>query len=60
MAAHSYKLSHSRRGKRRSHHALKAPSFATCPRCTQPMMPHRICSNCGYYRRERVVDMRKL
>jgi large subunit ribosomal protein L32 len=60
MAAHSYKLSKSRKGSRRAHHALRAPGFSLCPRCTQPKLPHRICSNCGFYKGERVVDMRKL
>lgn len=59
MAAHSYKHSRMRTGKRRSHHALQAPGFTVCPRCTQPTIPHRVCGNCGFYKGERVVDLRK-
>lgn len=60
MAAHSYKLSKRRKGMRRAHDALKAPSFGKCPRCKWPALPHRICSNCGFYGKEKIVDMRKL
>ena len=31
------------------------PKFATCPNCHEPVMPHRVCSNCGYYDGKQVV-----
>jgi len=21
-----------------------------CPRCNEPVLPHRVCENCGFYR----------
>ena len=25
------------------------PTLSTCPHCHEPVMPHRVCKNCGYY-----------
>lgn len=59
MVAHSYRHSNARTGSRRAHDALKVPIFGQCPRCTQPMLPHRICPNCGFYKGNRIIDLRK-
>lgn len=37
-------------GRRRSHLALKPPNLSSCPRCRAPMLPHRTCPTCGYYK----------
>ena len=31
------------------------PKFASCPHCHEPILPHRVCSNCGYYDGKEVV-----
>lgn len=49
------KLSNAKRHKRRTHHVIKPPVFATCPRCKQPKVPHRVCGNCGYYSKDKEV-----
>jgi len=51
------KKSKSRRNMRRSHDALQPPSLATCPQCKKPMVPHRVCLNCGYYRGRAVLPV---
>jgi large subunit ribosomal protein L32 len=28
--------------------------LSECPHCHEPKPPHRICSNCGYYRGRQV------
>ncbi|HVY67367.1 MAG TPA: 50S ribosomal protein L32 [Patescibacteria group bacterium] len=43
------------RNQRRSHSALPAKSFAVCKNCGQPVMPHRPCINCGYYKGKKVT-----
>ena len=47
----------SRRNKRRSHHALNEKHFSFCPKCGYPVLPHRICWNCGDYAGRQVVDV---
>jgi len=42
---------------RRSHHALKAPTLATCSNCGAMHRPHHMCLGCGFYKGRLVVDM---
>ena len=41
----------------RSHHALSATKFARCAHCRAEILPHTVCSNCGYYAGREVVDV---
>lgn len=41
---------------RRSHHALKSKTLATCE-CGSPRVSHRACPSCGRYRGRVVVDV---
>jgi large subunit ribosomal protein L32 len=34
---------------RRSHHHLKSKAVQYCPRCNEPVLPHRVCAQCGFY-----------
>lgn len=43
------KVSKSRKGKRRSHHALRAPQYVRCHQCGSAKLPHRACGNCGFH-----------
>jgi large subunit ribosomal protein L32 len=49
MAVPKKKTSPSRRGMRRSHHALVAETYAECKNCGELARPHHVCSHCGYY-----------
>lgn len=42
---------------RRSHHALKGKGFAVCANCGAKKMKHRLCSSCGKYKDNVVVDV---
>ncbi len=42
---------------RRSHHALKTPTLATCSNCSAKHRPHHMCQECGHYKGRMVVDM---
>ena len=43
---------------RRSHHALKAPTLATCSNCEAKQRPHHMCQECGFYKGRLVIDMK--
>jgi large subunit ribosomal protein L32 len=49
------KQSKRRTRQRRSHHALEAPTVVLCSHCHQPMLPHRVCPNCGYYKGRQIL-----
>jgi large subunit ribosomal protein L32 len=49
MAVPKRRTSKSRQGHRRSHHHKTTIGVQYCPRCNEPVMPHRVCSNCGFY-----------
>lgn len=51
MAVPKRRTSKAKKGTRRSHHNLgQGMGVQYCPRCSDPVLPHRVCSNCGYYR----------
>jgi len=55
MALPKRKISRTRGRKRRTHQALRAAGVSLCPRCNSVNQPHRVCSNCGYYKGREVV-----
>ncbi|NQU99674.1 MAG: 50S ribosomal protein L32 [Parcubacteria group bacterium] len=48
----------SSRGQRRSHDALKKLNLTTCPKCSEPIMPHRACKKCGIYKGQQIVEIK--
>jgi large subunit ribosomal protein L32 len=56
MAVPKRRTSKTRKGKRRSHKALKVKSLALCPKCGSPMLPHRACPECGFYKGRQVIE----
>jgi large subunit ribosomal protein L32 len=57
MAVPKRRTSKSRQGHRRSHHYVTAVQVQYCPKCNEPVMPHRLCPNCGSYQGREVVNM---
>ena len=49
--------SKARTSKRRAHDFLTTPSTTTCPQCSEPKLPHRVCLNCGHYRDREVIEV---
>jgi len=41
--------------KRRTHYKLEAAGTIECPQCKEPILPHRACSKCGYYKGRTVL-----
>ncbi len=50
MAEPKKRLTSSRSGKRRSHIFLKTKNLSACSKCKSPIVSHRVCPTCGYYR----------
>ncbi len=48
-----------RRDQRRMHLFLKKPNLAKCQKCGSFILPHMVCSNCGYYKGVEVIDVLK-
>lgn len=41
--------------KRRTHQRLCIPQLNACPQCHKPILSHRVCPFCGYYKGRPVV-----
>jgi large subunit ribosomal protein L32 len=59
MAVPKRRMSHARQGSRRSHHRIKPVQVQYCPQCNEPVLPHRVCTNCGSYQGREVVEMKE-
>jgi large subunit ribosomal protein L32 len=57
MAVPKRRTSKSRKGHRRSHHHVTPKGVQYCPRCNEPILPHKICPNCGHYQGREVINM---
>lgn len=44
--------------KRRTHWKATVASLCPCSQCQKPIVPHRICPFCGYYRGTQIVTAR--
>jgi len=55
MALPKYRISKTRKLKRRSHLALDVPARNLCPECQQVKLPHRVCPHCGHYGGRKVM-----
>jgi large subunit ribosomal protein L32 len=53
------KLSKGRRDRRRSQDALQARNLVACSNCGSMRLPHKVCSNCGFYDGREVVEIKK-
>lgn len=59
MAVPKHKLAKFKKYLRRQHQKLTLPSFVKCQNCGEKILPHQVCPFCGYYRREKVVEIEK-
>ncbi|MBX9976964.1 MAG: 50S ribosomal protein L32 [Alphaproteobacteria bacterium] len=56
MAVPKRKTTPSRRGMRRSHHALKSVMSVECSNCGARKLPHHVCDSCGHYKGRQVFS----
>jgi large subunit ribosomal protein L32 len=59
MAHPKHKISKTRRDKRRTHYKAVAPTVALCSNCGAPVLFHRVCSECGYYKGKLAIEKTK-
>ncbi|MGH3343501.1 MAG: 50S ribosomal protein L32 [Carbonactinosporaceae bacterium] len=57
MAVPKRRMSRSNTRSRRSRWKASVPALATCDRCREPKLPHRVCPTCGTYNRRQVLDV---
>ena len=58
MAVPKRKTSKQRKNKRRaSSYRLNKVTIVECPQCHAPKQPHRICTECGYYKNREVISV---
>lgn len=50
MAVPKKRRSYTRQHLRRSHLALTKVDYSKCSNCGEPVLPHRICGSCHYYK----------
>ena len=55
MAVPKRKMSKARRDRRRANWKLSVPGMVECPQCPELKMPHRVCTECGYYDGKQVI-----
>ena len=60
MANPKRRHSKSRRGKRRAHNFLTTPNLSNCTLCGSPVLPHRVCPNCGHYKDRQVIEVEEV
>ena len=57
MAQPKRRWSKASTGLRRSTWKVDAPAYVECPHCHEPVLPHRVCKNCGYYDGKEVIKV---
>ncbi len=50
MPLPSFRNSRSKVRRRRAHHALSQVGSVVCTQCGSPVLPHRACASCGFYK----------
>ena len=58
MAHPKRQHSRQRQRKRRTHFKITIPSFGSCAHCHKPVLSHRVCPFCGYYKGQPVLDIK--
>jgi len=49
------KTSSKRDMRRANHDKVAVPNIVPCPNCSAPMVPHRVCPSCGFYKGKAVL-----
>jgi large subunit ribosomal protein L32 len=60
MAHPKHRFSLTRSKKRRTHYKAEAPTVANCSNCGSPVLYHRVCPECGYYKGKPAIAKEEL
>lgn len=55
MAVPKKRKSRAKRDTRRAHDHVNLPNLSTCPQCHEPVLPHRVCPECGTYKGRTII-----
>lgn len=55
MGVQQNRTSKQRKRSRRAQQKLTAPNYVKCPQCHEPVKPHYVCPECGYYDAKKVA-----
>lgn len=57
MGVPKKRMSRQKRDQRRAANSkMTAPNVGACPKCGEPVLPHRACANCGEYKGKKVTE----
>ncbi len=59
FAVPARRVSKTRKNSRRANLKVKKTTTITCPNCGEVTVPHRACTNCGFYKGKEVVKINK-
>ena len=55
MAVPARKVSKTSGRMRRTHYKISEKQVVACPKCGEPVKPHRVCKKCGTYKGREVI-----
>ncbi len=55
MSVPAKRLSRSKGRRRRAQQGKSSLGLGQCPNCGQPIQPHRVCKNCGFYKGKEII-----
>ncbi|MBQ9182137.1 MAG: 50S ribosomal protein L32 [Bacilli bacterium] len=59
MAVPFRRVSKTRGRKRRTHYKIAEGTTTTCPKCGASIKPHRVCTECGFYKGKEVITKKE-
>ena len=57
MAVPARRTSKTKKRMRRTHLKKDMPTFMACPKCGEPIKPHRACTKCGNYKGKEAISV---
>lgn len=55
MAVPARKVSKTSGRMRRTHYKISEKTVTNCPKCGEPVKPHRVCKKCGTYKGKEIL-----